>query len=125
MGYTKTVITLIKGVPQAYLNYQRKSTVGRAILSILLDLTGGVCALANSVLIAWNLSDWGIITGNVPKVALSLITMFFALFFVFQHYVLYPQREDWDVDAHKSLYRPLGLDDDGPLLHAADQMSGP
>jgi LCT (Lysosomal Cystine Transporter) family transporter len=44
MGLTKTVITAIKGLPQAYLNYQRKSTVGWSIINILLDLTGTALA---------------------------------------------------------------------------------
>jgi hypothetical protein len=32
-------------IPQAYINYQRKSTEGWSIENILLDLTGGVLSL--------------------------------------------------------------------------------
>ena len=40
LSYMKLFITIIKGLPQAYLNYKRKSTSGWSIHNILCDFTG-------------------------------------------------------------------------------------
>jgi len=40
-GYAKALITFVKYLPQVYLNYKRKSTVGWSLANVLLDLTGG------------------------------------------------------------------------------------
>jgi cystinosin len=42
MGYCKAAISFVKYVPQVYLNYSRKSTVGFSLANVLLDLTGGI-----------------------------------------------------------------------------------
>jgi cystinosin len=102
-------------IPQAYINYQRKSTEGWSIENILLDLTGGVLGLysAQLVLDSWIDNDWRGITGNpgklcvhqlflsfipcltVPlgssslKSGLSFLALAFDLFFITQHYILY------------------------------------
>jgi hypothetical protein len=39
-SYIKLGITLVKYVPQAYMNYRRKSTMGWSIGNVLLDFTG-------------------------------------------------------------------------------------
>ena len=54
LSSVKLVITLLKYLPQALLNYRRKSTHGWAITASLLDLTGGVFSLAQMFLLAWN-----------------------------------------------------------------------
>jgi len=46
MGYCKCAISLVKYMPQVYLNYARKSTVGWSLANVLLDLTGGLLSLA-------------------------------------------------------------------------------
>jgi len=40
-GYAKAAITFVKYLPQVYLNYKRKSTVGWSLANVLLDLAGG------------------------------------------------------------------------------------
>ena len=50
----KVVITLLKFIPQAYLSYQRQSTQGFNINSILLDLHGSIFSLIQMFLDAWN-----------------------------------------------------------------------
>jgi len=40
-GYAKALITFVKYLPQVYLNYKRKSTVGWSLANVLLDFTGG------------------------------------------------------------------------------------
>ncbi|XP_060081480.1 cystinosin-like [Ylistrum balloti] len=53
-SYVKLGVTLIKYVPQAYMNYKRKSTVGWSIGNVLLDFTGGSLSLLQMFLLAYN-----------------------------------------------------------------------
>lgn len=55
-SYIKLAITLIKYVPQAILNYRRKSTVGWSIGNILLDFTGGILSMLQMILNSYNYS---------------------------------------------------------------------
>lgn len=45
LSYIKLLVSTIKFLPQLYLNYSRKSTVGWSIINILLDFTGGSLSL--------------------------------------------------------------------------------
>lgn len=56
-SYIKLTITLIKYVPQAVMNYNRKSTVGWSIGNILLDFTGGMLSMLQMMLNAYNYSE--------------------------------------------------------------------
>lgn len=56
-SYIKLAITLIKYVPQAVMNYRRKSTVGWSIGNILLDFTGGTLSMLQMLLNAYNYSE--------------------------------------------------------------------
>ena len=40
--YVKLVISFIKYIPQAFMNFVRRSTVGWSIGNVLLDFTGGL-----------------------------------------------------------------------------------
>jgi len=40
-GYCKAAITIIKYMPQVYLNFKRKSTVGWSLENVLSDFGGG------------------------------------------------------------------------------------
>ncbi|KAF2879598.1 hypothetical protein ILUMI_26572, partial [Ignelater luminosus] len=53
-SYIKLTITLIKYVPQALMNYRRKSTHGWSIGTVLLDFTGGVFSVLQMILNAYN-----------------------------------------------------------------------
>jgi len=94
LSYIKLFISFIKYIPQAYYNYQRKSTVGWSIGNILFDLTGGFFSLLQICLINFNYDDWGNIKGNLTKFGLGLLSMSFDFLFITQHYVLYRNRED-------------------------------
>ena len=94
LGYSKAAISFIKYTPQAYLNYQRQSTVGWSIVNILLDFTGGSLSFAQQFIDAWNRQDGGVIWGNVPKLLLALESIGFDILFMVQHYVLYTDRRD-------------------------------
>ena len=90
----KLIITIVKYVPQAWVNYKRKSTHGWSIDQILFDLSGGVLSLAQLLLDSGFQNDWSGVTGNPIKFLLSNVTIFFDMIFVVQHYVLYRDAED-------------------------------
>ncbi|SGY20705.1 BQ5605_C016g08129 [Microbotryum silenes-dioicae] len=75
LSYIKLYISTAKYIPQAYLNYKRKSTVGWSIENILLDFTGGFLSLTQLVLDSWLESDWRAITGNPGKLCVSLVSL--------------------------------------------------
>lgn len=109
LSYIKVIITVVKYIPQALLNYRRKSTVGWDIRQILLDLSGGVLSLAQLILDSSFEADWSGVTGNPIKFLLGNVTIFFDAIFVYQHYVLYRSRalsegadEEDDDDSNKS-----------------------
>lgn len=117
LSYVKLVITVVKYVPQAWVNYKRKSTVGWSIAQILLDLTGGVLSLVQLILDSSFKSDWSGVTGNPVKFLLSNITIFFDLIFIVQHYILY--RDVVDDEDNK----PREPDLITPLLSEPDNLS--
>ena len=94
-SYLKLVITIIKYVPQAWLNYQRKSTVGWSIHNIFLDFTGGVLSIGQMFLLSVNFNDWQSTFGNPTKLGLGLFSIMFDILFITQHYWLYrhPRRD--------------------------------
>lgn len=88
-SYIKLSITLIKYVPQAYLNYKRKSTIGWSIGNIFCDFTGGVLSTLQMLLNAYNYDDWESIFGDLTKFGLGFFSIVFDIFFMIQHYILY------------------------------------
>ncbi|KAJ8432561.1 hypothetical protein Cgig2_009325 [Carnegiea gigantea] len=63
---------------EAVMNFRRKSTDGFSIGNILLDLLG---------------ESWVNFYGNIGKTLLSLVSIFFDILFIIQHYVLYPGKK--------------------------------
>jgi len=88
-SYVKLGITLIKYMPQAYMNYRRKSTVGWSIGNILLDFTGGSLSILQMILISYNNDDWSSIFGDPTKFGLGFFSVVFDVFFMLQHYIFY------------------------------------
>lgn len=80
---------MVKYIPQAWANYQRKSTAGWSINQILLDLIGGVLSIAQLVIDSSLQSDWSGITGNPVKLGLGNVSILFDIVFMVQHYILY------------------------------------
>ncbi|RMZ77610.1 hypothetical protein DV737_g4256, partial [Chaetothyriales sp. CBS 132003] len=97
LGYIKLLVTFIKYIPQALLNYRRQSTEGWSIVTILLDLTGGVLSLLQLVIDASFQGDWSGITGNPLKFGLAIVSMGYDLIFMAQHYILYPDSRPSEV----------------------------
>ena len=89
VSYVKLVVTVVKYIPQAWANYQRKSTAGWSINQILLDVIGGVLSIAQLVIDSSLQSDWSGITGNPVKLGLGNVSIIFDIIFMVQHYILY------------------------------------
>ncbi|KAI9849587.1 MAG: hypothetical protein M1838_000097 [Thelocarpon superellum] len=114
LGYVKLVITIVKYIPQAWVNYKRQSTVGWSIHQILLDVAGGVLSILQLVLDSSLQNDWSGLTGNPVKLGLGNISIFFDVIFVVQHYCLYRHAREKPDDAFRPLLRMEGDDDAEP-----------
>lgn len=95
LGTIKVGVTIGKYIPQALLNRSRQSTVGWNVLNVILDLTGGVLSLIQLVGDCASMRDWSGIFGNPTKLYLAMVTIFFDLLFLLQHYVLYADRTSY------------------------------
>lgn len=95
-SYIKLGVTLIKYVPQAYMNYRRKSTSGWSIGNVLLDFTGGSLSLLQMFLLAYNSDDWSSIFGDPTKFGLGFFSILFDILFIIQHYVLYRGKDPYE-----------------------------
>lgn len=113
-GYNKAVITFLKYIPQVWLNYTRKSTVGWSIANIMLDFTGGSLSILQQVIdmiyngkTEGNWSFFGNGDGfNIVKFMLGVMSVFFDTIFLTQHFILYrhpPQK---------------AIDGDEPMIHS-------
>lgn len=88
-SYIKLAVTLVKYIPQAYMNYQRKSTEGWSIGNVLLDFTGGSFSIIQMFLQSYNNDKWKLIFGDPTKFGLGLFSVLFDVLFIIQHYCLY------------------------------------
>jgi len=92
LSSVKLAITIVKYIPQALMNYRRKSTEGWSIGNVLLDLTGGSLSMLQMMLQGVNNSDFSNIFGDPTKFGLGLFSIIFDVLFIVQHYVLYPNK---------------------------------
>ena len=98
-------MTVVKYMPQVWINYTRQSTAGWSIEQILLDFSGGLLSLVQLVLDSSMQGDWSGIAGNPVKLGLSVVSMAFDAIFVCQHYLLY--RDAPAMAASTDSIRPL------------------
>ena len=98
IAYIKLAVSFIKYIPQAYMNYVRQSTVGWSIGNVILDFTGGSLSILQAVLLSYNSDDWASLVADPVKFGLGFLSIFFDLFFMFQHYVLYRNRDHKDYE---------------------------
>lgn len=89
----QVVMTVVKYIPQAVMNFRRKSTVGFSIGNILLDLLGGMTNYGQMAVQSIDQHSWVNFYGNIGKTLLSLVSIFFDLLFILQHYMLYPAKK--------------------------------
>lgn len=95
-------------LPQIWLNYKRKSTEGFHIGGVLLDFSGGVLSILQMDIYCVIDQSSEQLTGNIPKLALGIVTLLFNIILVWQHYVFY-------------LGNVPTVDDKEPLLSNSDQ----
>ncbi|KAK2701559.1 cystinosin homolog [Artemia franciscana] len=95
-SYVKLAVTSTKYVPQAFLNYKRKSTEGWSIGNVLLDFTGGLLSIMQMFFLAYNNDDWDSIFGDPTKFGLGAVSVLFDILFILQHYVWYRRDNDYE-----------------------------
>ncbi|XP_057437428.1 cystinosin homolog [Lotus japonicus] len=88
----QVAMTIVKYIPQVIMNFLRKSTDGFSIGNILLDFSGGIANYGQMVVQSVDQDSWVNFYGNIGKVLLSLVSVFFDIIFIIQHYVLYPAK---------------------------------
>jgi len=92
----KLFTSFVKYVPQANLNFRRKSTIGWSIENIILDATGGILSISQVILDAGLNNDWSAIVGDAPKVILGGLSLSFDIIFISQHFWFYRGAKDVD-----------------------------
>lgn len=100
-SYIKLAVTLIKYVPQAYMNYRRQSTDGWSIGNVLLDFTGGILSILQMILQSYNNDEWRLIFGDPTKFGLGLFSVVFDILFMIQHYCLYRRQSQYEAVAEQ------------------------
>ncbi|XP_074604496.1 cystinosin-like [Brevipalpus obovatus] len=120
----KLIITIIKYTPQAWYNYQRKSTIGWSITNIILDFTGGTFTIIQMALIAYQEDNWVGIFSNYTKLGLGLLSMAFDVLFFVQHFWLYTARETSGVISCTSVSTLCPGDNNDDNLQEASQPTG-
>jgi len=85
-GYMKIGVSLIKYVPVAYWNFVRKSTQGFSVATFLFDFAGGGFSLMEAFLDYYIGETTQL---NPVKVTLGVVCMSYDLLLIFQHFVLY------------------------------------
>jgi len=109
LGLIKVFISFVKYLPQVYLNYKRKSTVGWSVTNVLLDFTGGVLSTIKIFVDLGIQGSWD--PDILPMLLLGLESLSFDVIFMLQHYIWYPAprkvprhrkrvSEESDVDRH-------------------------
>jgi len=89
VSYIKLVVSFTKYVPQVYMNYVRKSTVGWSITNVCLDFTGGCLSFVQLFIDSSLENDWSGLFGDPVKLGLSLLSLGFDSIFLLQHFYLY------------------------------------
>ncbi|KAJ1823004.1 hypothetical protein LPJ56_000375 [Coemansia sp. RSA 2599] len=110
LSFIKLGCSMVKYIPQVWINYGRKSTVGWSIHNILLDFTGGVLSFAQLFLDAYRLGSIGDVFGNPVKMGLGLASIGFDLVFMAQHYVWYAEdrQRRRDIESQVEFQRQAG-----------------
>ncbi|XP_054452860.1 cystinosin [Anoplopoma fimbria] len=99
VSYIKLAVTLVKYVPQAYMNYKKQSTEGWSIGNVLLDFTGGILSILQMILESYNNDQWSLMFGDPTKFGLGLFSVLFDILFMTQHYCLYQQSPQYEAVA--------------------------
>ncbi|AAS52950.2 AER269Cp [Eremothecium gossypii ATCC 10895] len=84
--FIKIIMSVLKYIAQAKHNYERKSTVGFSMLSVSLDICGGVFSLAQLVLDLTEKSGISVTTvkANSGKLGIGLVSLLFNFVYISQ-----------------------------------------
>ena len=89
LAFLKLITSLIKYMPQAFLNYARKSTRGWSATSSVLDAKGSIFSILQTLFIAKQApnpsAEFIQLSVNAPKVPLAVLSLFFSITFLVQH----------------------------------------
>ena len=77
---------MFKYIPQIWWNWKRKSTHGWSIFNVIMDLTGGILSVGESLLRLWTDPRF---TLNVVKMVLGALTIMYDTVFICQHFIFY------------------------------------
>jgi len=94
LGYVKVIVSFVKYVPQAWMNYHHKTTKGFSIGNVMLDFTGGIFSIGQQIIDSVVQHDWSPLIGNKPKLLLAIESIFFDILFIVQHFCLYGPEGD-------------------------------
>lgn len=94
VGVIKSCLTILKYTPQAWMNYERKSTQGLPMMPFILDMAGAVLSLLQLMLDSAYHGNQAVALSNPVKLVLSYVSMVFDITFCVQHYILYPEKEE-------------------------------
>lgn len=111
LSYIKLLLTVVKCIPQAWLNWLRQSTHGFSIANVLLDFCGGLFSIGQLGLDAILSGHFRGITGYLTKLVLGVISVLFDTVFILQHYVWYPEPRGPHLITREE-YNPMIHDDD-------------
>ena len=75
MSYVKFAVSFLNFIPQAWINFKTKSTVGFSIVGIWLD----ILSILQMLTLAFNFKDLTSIVGNFAKFLLGLISIVYDL----------------------------------------------
>ncbi|KAL2240595.1 UNVERIFIED_CONTAM: Cystinosin [Sesamum indicum] len=91
------VMTTIKYMPQAVFNFQRKSTSGFSMGYVSFDFLGSTTSFCQMMVQSIDQRSWVNLYGNIGKTLLSLVSIFFDILFMVQHFVLYTSKKKTNV----------------------------
>lgn len=113
----QVIMTTIKYIPQAVMNCMRRRTDGFSIGMVFFDFSGGLSNYAQMVTQSIDQNSWVNFSGNIGKVLLSLVSMFFDIVFMSQHFLLYHSKMAASTPSSKlnnTVTEPLIMSPDQP-----------
>nr|KYP43968.1 Cystinosin isogeny [Cajanus cajan] len=102
---------------QAVMNCMRRRTDGFSIGMVFFDFSGGLSNYAQMVIQSIDQNSWVNFSGNIGKVLLSLVSMFFDIVFMSQHFLLYHSKMAASTPSSKlnnTVTEPLIMSPDQP-----------
>lgn len=94
LGGVKVVTSIFKHFPQAFSNYRRRSCTGFSFTMIALDVAGSLGSFTQQGIRCVMEGNWTPFTANISKLALSVESFLFDMFFLLQFAVYRNKAED-------------------------------